>query len=390
MHQRRNLYFLAASLMFWGMGEGLFFIFQPLYIQELGANPVLIGTILGINAAVMTIAQIPFGYLSDRYGRRNILRMSWLLGVVATLIMALAQSLAVFVVGLLMYGLTAAVLAPMNSYIASARGDWSVGKALTFISAAYSVGAAFAPMAGGAIAERYGLRSIYMISAAIFAVSSGIVFFIHKQPVEAPEPNVRKFEILRNQRFVLSLGMIAMISFATYLPQPLTSNFLQNERGLSLSVIGQLGTVMNISNVAFLLIFGHIPAISAFVIGEIAMMGFALLLWLGRGLPWYLLAYALMGGYRLIRSIASAFIRPLVKDSQVGLAFGFVETAGTLAIILAPVLAGFLYDISPESVFKVSLGILVASLSLTLLALNIRKTMKKRMAIPTPEKNPGD
>jgi len=390
MHPRRDLYFLAASLMFWGMGEGLFFIFQPLYIQELGADPVLIGTILGINAAIMTLAQIPFGYLSDRYGRRNILWMSWTLGVAATLIMALAKNLTVFVLGLMMYGLTAAVLAPMNSYIASARGDWSVGKALTFISAAYSVGAAFAPMAGGMIAERNGLRSIYLISTVIFLVSSILVFFIRKQPVEAHEPSQRKFDILRNPRFVLSLGMIGMITFATFLPQPLTSNFLQNERGLSLAAIGQLGTVMNISNVIFLLLLGHIPAIFAFVIGEVAVIGFTLLLWLGSGLPWYILAYALMGGYRLIRSIASAFIRPLVKASQVGLAFGFVETAGTLAIILAPILAGFLYDRAPLNVFKVSLGILLASLAITLLAATFRDALKKRLSVSASKINSGE
>jgi MFS family permease len=376
--------------MFWGMGEGLFFIFQPLYIQELGADPVLIGTILGITAAIMTLAQIPFGYLSDRYGRRNILWMSWSLGVGATLIMALANTLEVFVVGLIFYALTAAVLAPMNSYIASARGDWSVGKALTFISAAYSVGAAFAPMAGGLIAERYGLRSIYLISATIFAVSSTLVFFIRKQPVETPEPSIRKFDILRNPRFVLSLAMIGMITFATYLPQPLTSNFLQNERGLSLAAIGQLGTVMNISNVIFLLLLGHIPVIVAFVIGEVAMIGFTLLLWLGGGLPWYLLAYMLMGGYRLIRSIASAFVRPIVKASQIGLAFGFVETAGTLAIIVAPILAGFLYDRAPESVLSVSLVILIISLALTLLVLIFRDALKSRLMGVASDKTLGN
>ena len=128
------------------------------------------------------------------------------------------------------------------------------------------------------IAERSGLRSIYIISTVIFAVSTILIFFIRKQPVEAPEPHTKKFDMLRNNRFVLSLGLIAVITFATYLPQPLTSNFLQNERGLSLSNIGQLGTVMNISNVVFLLLLGHIPVISAFVIGEVAMIGFTLLL----------------------------------------------------------------------------------------------------------------
>lgn len=383
MRPQRDLYILAASLVFWGMGEGLFFIFQPLYIQEFGADPVLIGTILGITAAIMTLAQVPFGYLSDHYGRRTILWSSWLLGVCATLTMALANTLAIFIVGLLLYALTAAVLGPMNSYIAAARGGWSVGKALTFISASYSVGAAFAPMVGGMIAESTGLRSVYIISTVIFVISTTLIFLIRKQPVEQQEPNTKKFDMLRNNRFVLSLGLIAAITFATYLPQPLTSNFLQNERGLSLSNIGQLGTVMNISNVVFLLLLGHIPVISAFLIGELAIIGFTLLLWLGKGFTWFILAYALLGGYRLSRSIAAAFVRPLVKDSQVGLAFGFVETASTTAIVLAPIVAGFLYDKHPLNVFRVSLGILIAVLVLTLLAMNFRGAVMKRLSTLT-------
>ncbi len=385
MKQRRDLYLMAASLLAWGMGEGLFIFFQPLYIQELGADPILIGTILGASAVIMALAQIPIGYLSDHYGRRPILWTSWVLGVVTVLIMALARNLAVFVIGLLFYSLTAAVLAPLNSYVAAARGDWSVGKALSFISASYSVGSGFAPMAGGMIAERYGLRTIYFVSSVIFLVSTIIVFFIRKQPVAVHEEHVKKFALLHNSRFILSLGMIGMITFAIYLPIPLTSNFLQNERGLSLTSIGQLGTLQNIGNVIFLLALGHIPVINAFVIGEITMIGYSLLLWLGTGKPWYALAYMLSGGYRLSRALSSAFIRPLVKEAQVGLAFASVETAGTLAIILAPVLAGFLYDQNPESVYMVSLIILGASLCLTLLVRHFRGALKKRLSGSSPE-----
>ncbi len=46
--------------------------------------------------------------------------------------------------------------------------------------------------------------------------------------------------LLRNPRFVMSLGLILMIMFSMYLPIPLAANFLQNEHGLSLASIGQL------------------------------------------------------------------------------------------------------------------------------------------------------
>ena len=113
----RNLLLVAISLFVWGIGEGLFFYFQPIYLQELNADPLMIGTILGGMGIAMTVAQIPAGYLSDRFGSRTIMWGSWILGTISAWVMAFANALPVFVVGLIMYGLTSFVLAPMNSYI---------------------------------------------------------------------------------------------------------------------------------------------------------------------------------------------------------------------------------------------------------------------------------
>ena len=152
MKERRDLYLIAISILFWGLGEGLFLIFQPLYMQELGASSIMIGTILGINSVGMGFLQIPLGYISERYGRRLMLWLSWFLGVISAVIMAFSGNLTIFVVGYFIYGLTAAVVAPMNSYAAAARGNWSVGKAVSFISAAFNVGAFIGPMVGGVLA----------------------------------------------------------------------------------------------------------------------------------------------------------------------------------------------------------------------------------------------
>ena len=113
----RNLLLVAISLFAWGMGEGLFIYFQPLYLQEWGADPVMIGTIFGAMGISMAVFQIPAGYLSDRFGSRSLMWASWLLGTSAAWTMALARTLPMFVVGLILYGLTSFVMAPMNSYI---------------------------------------------------------------------------------------------------------------------------------------------------------------------------------------------------------------------------------------------------------------------------------
>ena len=68
-----------------------------------------------------------------------------------------------------------------------------------------------------------------------------------------------------------------------------------------------------------------------------------------------------------------AFARPLVKAGDIGLAYGLVETGNALAIILAPLAAGFLYSYNPEAVYTVSL----VALAITI-ALNALLSPKKR------------
>ena len=43
----RDLILVAISLFTWGIGEGMFYMFQPLYLQQWGASPILIGALLG-------------------------------------------------------------------------------------------------------------------------------------------------------------------------------------------------------------------------------------------------------------------------------------------------------------------------------------------------------
>ncbi len=69
----RNLLLTAISLSIWGIGEGLFIYFQPIYLQEWVGDPILIGTILGGMGVAMAVAQIPAGYLSDKFGSRSIM-----------------------------------------------------------------------------------------------------------------------------------------------------------------------------------------------------------------------------------------------------------------------------------------------------------------------------
>lgn len=361
----RDLKIVSASMLTWGIGEGMFFIFQPLYIQQLGADPILIGVILGVNGLVMSLSQIPAGYLADKIGRRPMMWFSWVCGLVAAWVMWLAPSLGFFIVGLLLYGITSSVMAPLNTYIQGARGKWSVGKAVSFVSATYNVGGILGPILGGLVAESINLRAVYFAAGVLFGVSTLIILFVKKQPLADLTVIDGDGHLLRNRRYLTILAVISLVMIAGALPQPLTPNFLQNQRGLSLGQIGQLGSIGALGSVLMMLIFGNLLAGKAMIIGLGGLMLFSFLIWQGVSYSWYGLGFFFLGGYRLCRAMTVALVRPVVREREVGLAFGMVESLNGMAFMVAPILAGFLYDWRPVSVFPISLVLLIPAILLS-------------------------
>ena len=360
-----DLILLSVSLFTWGIGEGMFIYFQPIYLQQLGANTMTIASVFSAFGLAMMVAHIPAGYLADRIGRKPLLVAAWVAGLLAAWCMALARTLPVFVTGMLLYGFTAFVSAPMNSYVTSARGKLSPVRVMTLVSAAFNLGAVIGPITGGWIGNRYGLQTVYLVSACIFIVSTAILLFLRRQPRDIHNPAAPPASLWQNTRLVSFLGIIFLTMFVMYLPQSLTPRFLQNERGLSLESIGLLGSAGSLGNSLLALLLGQFAARTGFLLAQVSVAAFSVLLWKGTGLPWYMVGYFLLGGYRSARSLIYAQIRPLIHPAQMGLAYGVAETFSSLAVMLAPLLAGLLYTRDPILVYPVSVGLIAVTLILS-------------------------
>lgn len=380
-----DLILLSISLFVWGIGEGMFFYFQPIYLKELGADPLQIGVILGLAGVAMTAAHIPAGYLADRFGRRLVMRTAWCTGLTAAWTMAFARSLPVFVIGLLLYGFTAFVAAPLSSYATAARGKWSIAQSLTFISGMFNLGAVIGPISGGFLGEVFGLHKLYIYSGCLFFVSTTLLFLLRSQPVNDHDPENPPGSLFTNWRYLSFLGIVFLVMFSVYLPQPLTPVFLEDVRGLTLSKIGTLGTLGMLGNAALTFLLGQFSSRLGFLVAQVCVALFTILIWRGSGLPWYMLAYFLLGGYRAARTLVSARIRPMIHEAQMGLAYGIAETINNLPTILAPPLAGYLYDKDPVSIFPLSLVVITLALMITLgFTLRERSLSKSVEVSPCP------
>ena len=365
-----SLLLMAGALLLWGFGEGMFFNFVPIYLDnQFHLSESEIGVVLGMFGFAMAITHIPAGRLADRIGRRPLLVAAWILGLASTLVMGSSLLLPFFLVGLFGYGLTAFVSSPLSSYVTAARGDMPVGMVLALTTATFGLGMALGPVTGGWIGEHYGMRMSFWVAAVVFAFSNILILLLKSQPVDHHDPEAPPQNLLRNRRFVVLLGVMAFAIFSMYLAQPLTPNFLDSIRGLSLSENGLIFTAGALGHSLVAVTFGRIEPRRGFLLAQMMVVLFALSIWKGTSLPLFALGYFLLGGFRAGRPMLLAQARELVHDSQMGLTYGLMETISAVIFILTPPLAGILYERDPMILYPLGIGLILISILISYLFL---------------------
>src|SRR5258706_8629466 len=211
------------------------------------------------------------------------------------------------------------------------------------------------PYAGGWIGDHYGLRTVYAVPCSIFVFSTIFIFLIEAQPRDHHDPENPPAGLMTNRRYWNFLFVFFIVALVVYLPQPFTPNFLENKRSLLLTQIGTLESIGGAGNTTFNFLLGMLEARTGFLLGQVGVMVYALLLWKGTGLSWFAIAYFMLGGFRALRGLGVAQVRPLVHESQMGLAYGIAETVGASTTSIIPPIAGYLYSISSYMVYPIAL-----------------------------------
>lgn len=359
----RNLLLAAGALLLWGFGEGLFFNFVPIYLDKrFLLDKQTIGFVLGMFAFAMAITHLPAGHLSDRVGRKPLLVIAWLLGLASTLVMAFAQHLTLYMVGLAGYGLTAFVSSPLGSYVTAARGTWPVSTALSMTTATFNIGMALGPWVGGQVSERFGMQSVYLISAGVFLLSTLFILFIQRQPLDRFDLETPPLALWNNQHFIGFLGVIAFAVFAMHLAQPLTPNYLEGVRRLSLGETGLIFSVGALGNAVVAILLSRVNPRGGFLFAQAMVAMFAVCIWQGSSLSVFMLGYFLLGGFRAARPMFMAQVRELVPASQMGLAYGAMEMVNAIIFIITPVVAGFLFKPDPTLVYQIGIALIAVSM----------------------------
>ncbi|WP_165000978.1 MFS transporter [Rothia uropygioeca] len=147
--------------------------------QGFGSGASIAGIALGIFAGGSALAQIIFGGLSDRWGRKPLLILGLSFSAVLTGIVGLSPGPWVFWILCLMAGLSTGLYTPsMQATLTDVVGSRrSGGNVMSAYQACADVGQIIAPVILGAVVDRVGFGPAFGISGALLGIAA-LVFFL--------------------------------------------------------------------------------------------------------------------------------------------------------------------------------------------------------------------
>jgi len=243
----RDLRLIFLSNLVGSLGDGLYAYLLPVYVRDfLGASSVDVGILYAV--LTLSAALTPFigGFLANKYDRKKIMLLSWVLWVPVPLIFSTATHWTMLFPAMILYGNFISGPA-LTAYIASSAGkDW-MNTTFTLISSAWWTGFIFSPTIGGYLAKIVSMRVVFYLAFVCYLVATLILMFIKSQRVgklnaQQPESHFEDEKLRKHRVLIFWIILFAMIMFFNVLVRPFIPTFLKDVYGLDSFLIGILGS----------------------------------------------------------------------------------------------------------------------------------------------------
>ncbi len=336
------------------LGFGIVIPVLPLYAEHFGATAIQIGVLVGVFSLMQFLFAPFWGKLSDRIGRKPVLLIGMVGTVAGYLTMGLAESVVFLMLARLIAGVSGANIGVAQAYLADISSPENRAKAMGLLGAAFGLGFVFGPALGGWASGSFHYSTPMYIAAGLAAMNIAFVtFFLPEsrkgQPVSGrgrifPE----LFQHVKKSQFVWSVAAYFAVIAGFSMLTTLFALYLLKRFGLGVQATGFLLAGIGVLGV---LIQGGLIGRLTKKFGE-ARLAFAGTFFMGGGLlglGWvqdlglvYVAAGAVGIGNSLLMPTLSALASRSAEAQWQGRALGVMQSCGSLARFLGPLVAGLL------------------------------------------------
>ncbi len=214
--EKRSIFALASV---YGLRMfGLFLILPVLaiYAEQLdGATPVLMGLALGVYGIFQAVFQIPFGLLSDRFGRKPIIVIGLLIFIAGSVVAALSTTIWGVVVGRALQG-AGAIAAVVLALTSDLTRENQRTKAMAMIGITIGFSFMLALLAAPWLEFFIGVPGLFFMTAILAALSIAVIIKVVPTPVQTLNLDVKPipsqmWQLLRNPQLIrLDVGIFIL------------------------------------------------------------------------------------------------------------------------------------------------------------------------------------
>ena len=360
--KRTSLLIIFLTIFINMVGFGVVIPVLPLYAERFGATTWEIGWLFGIFSLIQFFASPILGQLSDRFGRRPVLLISTLGTAAGFIIMGIGQTLTMLFVGRIIDGASGGSIGTAQAYVADITAPEDRSRAMGLIGAAFGLGFIFGPAIGGVTAAHFGYSAPMYVAGALALINSALILLI------LPESHPKEKRELTKKREPLFPALFQHVEVKPYITVVATYFFMiagfsimtavfalfvfhryqfdEKSTGYLFAMIGLIGTIIQGGLIGRLVKrFGE-SRLAA--VGALILMLSLLWMPLTAGVAAMVLACCGIAiGNSLLSPTLSGIASRSADAEWQGRALGLMQSLGSLARWIGPVLGGWLlaYDL---------------------------------------------
>ena len=389
MNSFERIFALKISLIMSVRMLGLFMLFpvMSIYAAEYdNSTPFLMGMAIGIYGLTQAFFQIPFGYLSDRFGRKPILIMGLLIFFLGSVLAANTSNLYIVVLGRALQG-GGAISAVLMAFLADSVNEENRAKANAFVG--FQIGVAFmlSLIIGPIISSKVGLQGLFWTIALLSLIALIVVFSLEQsKPITYYRLSIKAFREAFTKELVtldLSIFSLHLILAAGFIVMPILivenqivsilNNWHLYLPAIFLSFLGMLPLIIiseKFKKTKYILLLCILLLIISQFIFLTASLSFQLFL---ITLTFFFIAF------NSIEALLPSLLSRTASSAKRGLAMGIFSTSQFLGTFFGGAIGGLIYDIYDlNSVFLFTIFVALIWWFLILLMPLKTKTSKEK------------
>ena len=372
--ERRSVMALAGVFGLRMLGLFLILPVFALYADSLEGNTALLtGLAIGAYGLTQAIFQIPFGLLSDKWGRKPIIAAGLLIFAIGSVVAAMSDTITGVIIGRALQGM-GAIAAAVIALVSDLTREEQRTKAMAMIGMTIGFSFFLALMLGPLLDSSIGVPGIFWLTAILAMAGIGITYLVVPDPVSSHasltrDPLGKQFrDILKDHHLLrLDWGIFSLhlVLTALFVAMPVTLvEQLGFERQMHwqiylpvilLSVVGMLPMIFLTTrkkNIPRIFILGILlMLISEFLLlsgsqGSAAIFIVGILIW--------------FTGFNVLEALMPSLVSRLAPVTNKGAAIGVYNSAEFFGAFLGGVFGGLIMGIyGSAGVFLMSAAVMV-------------------------------